>query len=182
MSLANAVRVAVAGGFVVVLAACGDDSPRPPIVQITPEPVRGVIAETRIPDFQPDVYMSIELGLSQRGVLDINVDWVYSDTWMYVYFGKTKCDYAQLSSHTCPFLISSETKDPKPRFLVTQSLEPATYYLVLYNVPRNAQQGVGSNNVETAALTLGLTVSADGRQAPDAVRLARPQPVSPPRL
>ena len=84
-------------------------------------------------------------------------------TWMYVYFGRTNCDYAQLAGQTCPFLLSSETKDPKPRVLYTETLEPGTL------LPRPLQRrratrgtGIGSDNTEAVSLQLGLTVSASG--------------------
>lgn len=180
--LESAVRVAVTGTLLLALAGCGGDSPVPPMVVVTPEPVRGVIAQTAFSGFQSDVWISIELILSQRGVLDITVDWTYPDTWMYVYFGRTNCDYTQLASRNCPFILSSETKTPKPRILYTESLEPGTYYLVLYNVPRDPRTGTGSDNTESVALQLGLTVSASGQRSTDAVHLGRPIVVSPPRL
>ena len=156
------VRVAVAGALLSALAGCGDDSPRPPMVVITPEPVRGVIARTSVSGFQTDVWISIELLLSQRGVLDITVDWTFPETWMYVYFGRTNCDYEQLASRNCPFILSSETKDPKPRVLFTDTLEAETYYLYLYNVPRDPRQGIGSDNTESVSLLIGLTVFPEG--------------------
>jgi hypothetical protein len=180
--LERAVRFAAAGLLVVALAGCGGDSARPPVVVVTPQPVRGVIAQTTLSGFETDVWISIELILSQRGVLDISVDWTYPSTWMYVYFGNTNCGYSQLTSQTCPFLVSSATKDPKPRMLYTDTLEPGTYYLVLYNVPRDPRTDTGSDNTESLALTLGLTVSASGQRSTDAVRLGRPIVLSPPRL
>ena len=81
-SLESAVRVAAAGALLVALAACGGDSARPPVVVVTPQPVRGVIAQTSFSGFETDVWISIELILSQRGVLDITVDWTYPSTWM----------------------------------------------------------------------------------------------------
>jgi hypothetical protein len=162
--LESAVRVAVTGTLLLALAGCGGDSPVPPMVVVTPEPVRGVIAQTAFSGFQSDVWISIELILSQRGVLDITVDWTYPDTWMYVYFGRTNCDYTQLASRNCPFILSSETKSPKPRVLYTEALDP------------------GSDNTESVALQLGLTVSASGQRSTDAVHLGRPIVVSPPRL
>jgi hypothetical protein len=180
--LEDAVRLTAAGALLVVLAGCGGDSARPPVVVVTPEPVRGVIAQTTLSGFQTDVWISIELILSQRGVLDITVDWTFPETWMYVYFGRTNCAYDQLSSGRCPFILSSETKDPKPRVLYTDTLEAGTYYLVLYNVPRNPRTGVGSDATESVSLQLGLTVSASGERSTDAVHLGRPVVVSPPRL
>lgn len=177
----GSVRVAVAGTLLLALAGCGGDS-APPMVVVTPEPVRGVIAQTSFSGFETDVWISVEIILSQRGVLDITVDWTGPDTWMYVYFGRTSCNYGQLSDRACPFLLSSETKDPKPRVLYTEALDPGTYYLVLYNVPRNPQTGAGSDNRESVSLQLGLTVSASGERSTEAVHLGRPVVVPPPRL
>ena len=178
----SAVRAAPTGALLVALAACGGDSARPPVVVITPQPVRGVIAQTSFSGFETDVWISIQLFLSQRGVLDVTVDWSYPSTWMDVYLGQTDCAYAQLSSKTCPFILSSETKDPKPRVLYTETLEPGTYYLVLYNVPRDPATGLGSDNNETVSLQLGLTVTASGERSTDTIHLGRPIVVSPPRL
>jgi len=176
------VRVGLAEALVLGLAGCGQESPVPPIVVVTPQPVRGVIASSSFQNFQSDVWISIELILSQKGLLDITVDWTYADTWMYVYLGRTKCDYPQLASHTCPFLIKSETQMPKPRVIYTDSLDPGTYYLFLYNVPRDPRTGKGSDNTEAVSLQIGLTVSASGQRSTDAVHLGRPIVVSPPRL
>ena len=137
----STVRIAAAGALLVALAACGGDSVRPPVVVVTPAPVRGVIAQTSFSGFQTDIWISIELILSQRGVLDITVDWTSPSTWMQVFLGRTNCTYAQLSGQTCPFILSSPTQNPKPRVLYTETLEPGTYYLVLYNVPRNPVDG-----------------------------------------
>ncbi len=179
----SVVRVAVAGALLSALAGCGDDSPRPPMVVVTPTPNRGVILSPYpIRDFGTDVWQSIEVFVSPRGVLDITVDWTFPDTWMYVYFGRTKCDYEQLASRSCPFMLSSETKDPKPRVLYTDEIDAATYYLVLYNVPRDPRTGIGSDNTEAVSIQLGLTVKASGERSTDAIHLGRPIVVSPPRL
>ena len=178
----SAVRVATAGALLSALAGCGGDSARPPMVVITPEPVRGVIAQITHSGFETDVWISIDLVVSQKGKLDITVDWTFPETWMYVYFGSTKCDYAQLSGHTCPFILSSETKNPKPRILYTEELQPGTYYLVLYNVPRDPRTGTGSDATESVSIQLGLTVKSSGERSTDAVRLGRPIVVAPPRL
>jgi hypothetical protein len=175
------VRIAVAGVLLSALAGCGGDSPRPPVVVVTPEPVHGVIAQTSFSGLGSDIWVSIEIPLSQRGVLDITVDWTSLDTWMYVYFGRTKCEYAQLAGHTCPFILTSETKNPKPRVLYTEELDPGSYYLFLYSVPWNPRTGIGSETIESVSIQLGLTVKASGERSTDAVRLGRPNVVSPPR-
>ena len=180
--LGSFVRVALAGALLLSLAGCGAESPAPPLVVVTPQPVHGVIASSSFRNFQSDVWISIELLLSQKGALDITVDWTFPDTWMYVYLGQVNCDYAQLAGRTCPFLIKSETQAPKPRVLYTDTLDPGTYYLVLYNVPRNPRTGKGSDNTEAVSFQIGLTVSASGERSTDAVHLGRPIVVSPPRL
>jgi hypothetical protein len=102
---------------------------------------------------------------------------------MYVYFGDTACNYAQLSGRTCPFLIVSETKDPKPRVLYTDLLDPKTYYVVLYNVPRDPRKGIGSDNTEAVSIQLGLTVGfREGAEGETPVHLGRPIVVTPPGL
>jgi hypothetical protein len=174
-------RVAVTGALLSALAGCGGDSPRPPMVVVTPEPVHGIIAQTSFSGFESDMWISIDIPLSQRGALDITVDWTSLDTWMYVYFGRTKCDYAQLAKRTCPFILTSETKNPKPRVLYAGELDPGSYYLVLYNVPRDPRTGIGSDMTEAVSVQLGLTVKASGEPSTDAVRLGRPNVVSPPR-
>ncbi len=164
--LRSCVRPAVIAALALGLAGCdGDDPARPPIVIVTPAPVRAILAQTAFSGFPSDVYVSIELLLTQRGVLDITTDWTYPNTWMYVYLGNTPCTYAQLSGKTCPFIVRSETKDPKPRVLFTESLAPGTYYLVLYNVPRDPLTGNGSDNTESVAIQIGLTVYPFTNQA-----------------
>jgi hypothetical protein len=177
--LTRSARLVATGALVLVLAGCGSDSPRPPVVIVTPEPVHAIISQTSFTNFEPDIWVAIELLLTQKGVLDITVDWTYPSTWMYVYLGNTKCEYAQLVAHSCPFILSSETQNPKPRVLLTEELEPGTYYLVLYNVPLDAKAGVGSKNTEAVSIQLGLTVKPSGQRSTTAVRLSRPQIVNP---
>ena len=172
----RSVRLCTAGTLVAALTSCGgDETARPPVVIVTPEPVRAILAQTSFSGFQSDIWVSIELIVSQRGILDVTVDWTSPDTWMYVYLGNTSCTYAQLSGRSCPFLISSETKTPKPRVLFTESLAPGTYYLVLYNVPRDPLTGNGSDNTESVAVQIGLTVFPGDLRVPGGVAIGRTQ-------
>jgi hypothetical protein len=175
------VRAALAGAALLAVAGCGGDSPVPPVVVITPEPVRGVIGAASDIEMQTDIWISIPVMLTQKGVLDITVDWTYPDTWMYVYFGRTSCNYSQLAEAKCPFVLASETQTPKPRVLYTE-LDVGTYYLYLYNVPRNPGNGTGSDNTESASIQLGLTVKPSAQRSPDIIHLGRPVVVSAPRL
>jgi len=160
----------------------GDEAP-PPIVVVTPEPVRGVIAQTAFSGFAPDLWVAVEVLVSDRGKLDITVDWTFEDTWMSVYLGTTECGYVELTSGSCPFLIESETKDPRPRVLNSDILEPGTYFLYLHNVAWDPDTGVGSTNTEAVSIQLGLTVGFEPRGAEEEpVRLGRPTVLPPPQL
>jgi hypothetical protein len=165
------------------LGSCQNDNPsRPPIEIVTPQPVRGVIAQTSFGNFANELWFALPIQVSQKGVLDITVDWTMPDSWIYVYFGRQNCDYNELTGKTCPFLISSETQLPKPRVLITDTLEAGTYYVFLYNVPKNRRLGIGSDNSETVSLVVGLTISPSGQSAPGAVRVGKPTVVQAPHF
>ncbi len=160
-----------------------DNPSRPPTVVITPQPVRGVIAQTHFTNFESDNWVALQVQISTAGVADITVDWTFPDSWIYVYFGNRQCDYAQLAGHTCPFLLSSETQLPKPRVLVTDLLQPGTYYLFLYNVPKDNRLGIGSDNAESVSVQIGLTIPASSTvQGQPQLRLGPARVVSRPGL
>jgi hypothetical protein len=157
------------------LAACnGSDTPPFPVIEVTPLPsARAVIATRSQRDFQSGIYVMYPIELTVGGVLDIVVDWTFPNSWIYVYFGQTRCTYEELEKRTCPFLVSSETQLPKPRVLYTEKLDGGQYYLVLYNVPWDVRTKTGSDSTETVIFQLGLTVTAEsGERQP--VRLGRP--------
>ncbi len=173
-------RRAWVAAVVLALSACGgDETVRPPVAVITPEPVRGVIAQTSFSGFQTDTWVSLEIPITQKGIVDISVDWTFDNTWMYVYMSDTNCSYSQLAGRSCPFFLMSETKDPKPRVLVTTSLNSGTYYLVLYNVPRDPLTGNGSDNTEAVSIQLGLTVFPFTNRVPGGVGIGRIQVLGP---
>lgn len=170
--------------LIVPLPACdrNDEAP-PPIVVITPQPVRGVIAQTSFGGYITGVWVGIEILVQNKGEVDITVDWTEEETWMFVNFGATECTFVELEASACPFLVQSETKDPKPRVLFTESLEAGLYYLYLYNVPRVAGTDIGSDITESVAIQLGLTVFPEGSATVDEpVRLGRPRMMMPPRI
>ncbi len=179
--LGGLTRLAAALALLVTGCQNADNPSRPPVVVVTPQPVRGVIASTGFSDFHGDVWVALEVQISTAGVADIMVDWTFPDSWIYVYFGNTRCEYSQLANRTCPFLVSSETQLPKPRVLVTDLLQPGTYYLVLYNVPKNNRLGIGSDNPEAVTVQIGLTIPASSRWPVEPpVRLGPAQVVSRP--
>ena len=183
MGTARLTGLVLLGAALLPALSCQNDNPsRPAIVVVTPQPVRGVIAQSSFGQFAPDVWVALEVPISQRGTVDVTVDWTMPDSWIYVYFGQTNCDYAQLAGKTCPFLISSETQLPKPRVLVTGTLEPGRYYLVFYNVPKNRRLGIGSDNLESVSLQIGLTIAASGQRSEEPIHLGRPTVVPPPHL
>jgi hypothetical protein len=164
----------------------GDDV-TPPIVVVTPEPVRAVIITAEFTNVYAGTWFGIPVDIEaqQPGVLDITVDWASDETWMYVYFGDTECGVEEVTGGTCPFMIASETKEPKPRVLFTDLLQPATYYLYLHTVPWTAELGIGSDFTEAVSLQLGLTIGFQPQAAgneDESIQLGAPLVLSPPRL
>lgn len=158
------VLLAVATALLAPLPACDrGDEVTPPIIIQTPEPVRGVIIQQSFSDFHTDTWFQIPIDIQsyEPGVLDITIDWTSDESWIFVYFGDRECTFDELDLQTCPFLIVSETKRPKPRILITDLLQPATYYVFLYNVPRVPGTDIGSDFKESVSLQLGLTVGFD---------------------
>jgi hypothetical protein len=166
-------------GLALPLLSCGDDTPAQPVVVVTPVPVRGVIAQTAFSGFPSDVWVSIEVQVSQKGTVDGTVDWTFDDTWMYVYFGKQKCDLSTLTAGACTFLVRSETQTPKPRVFTTGQLDAGTYYLYLYNVPKDNRLGIGSDNTEAVSLQLGLTIYPFTSAGPGALQLGPVRTLTP---
>ena len=152
--------LALGAALVAPLPGCNRDDVTPPIIIQTPEPTRGVIVSASFPNFASDTWFQIPIDIQsyQPGVLDITVDWTSDESWVFVYFGARECTFDELAKGTCPFLIASETKDPKPRVVFTDLLQPSTYYVTLYNVPRVPGTDIGSDFTESVSLQLGLTV------------------------
>ena len=139
------------GGLVLGIPACKKSTAPSPIATPTPVPVpvRGVLAQFPITPFASGVYVGIPLPLTQGGILDVTLDWTFQDTWMYVYIAKGTCDYDQLASKTCPYIVVSETQTPKPRFVATQPIAPGTYSLILFNVDKDRKKQIGSDITST---------------------------------
>ncbi len=177
----RSVLFALATVLLAPLPSCdrGDEAP-PPIVIVTPAPVRGVIAETSYAPFEAGSWVAFPIPISQDGKLDISVNWTIEDSWISVYLGETECGPATLADGTCPFLIESETRNPKPRVLESEILSPGTYYLYIYNVPEDPDTGRGSNNRESVRIVIGLTVGfgPQGSVGPE-IQIGPPTVVSP---
>ena len=160
-----------------------EEGPLPPIVVVTPEPVRGVIAETSYSGFEAGSWVAFPIPLSSGGKLDVTVNWTHEDSWLYVYLGDTECNPATLAGGSCPFLVESETRRPKPRFIESEILDPGTYYLYIYNVPEVPDSAIGSSNKESVRIVIGLTVGfgPQGAVRPD-LQLGPPTVFSPSQL
>ncbi len=173
---------AIGMALVSTFTGCNSSDTSPyPLVEVTPaSTVRGLYASGSHQDFRTGDYLMYPIDLTTSGVLDILVDWTFKSSWIYVYFGDTRCSYDELSNHTCRFLISSETVQPKPRLLTTQKLPVGQYYLVFYNVPWDARTRTGTDNTESIVYEVNLTVTtASGERQP--VRVGEPIVVAGPR-
>jgi hypothetical protein len=170
--------VAAVVALLLPFAACStSDTPPYPVIEVTPvaqvASARAIIATASRQNFMSGDFVIYPVPLASPGVLDILVDWTFPNSWIYVYFGQTKCTYEELEKRTCPFLIASETQLPKPRVLYSQKLSAGQYYLVLHSLPWDARTKTGSDGMETIIFQLGLTVTAEsGVRLP--VRLGEP--------
>lgn len=162
--LGLAVLAVLLAGSVLGLPACHKDTAPTPIATPTPipPPVRGVIAQFGFGQFPSGVYVGVPLPLSQGGILDVTVDWTFPDTFMFLYIAKGTCDFTQLSTNTCPYVVKSETQSPKPRFLQTPPIPAGTYSLIFYNVAKAKKSTIGSDNTESISCQIGLTVGVPG--------------------
>ncbi len=162
----SGLRVVAAMAMALPFVACDSDTVLPPMTVVTPPPpTRVVLIQTSYTDFKPGEWLAYPVPLTVAGTLDITVEWTFPESWIYVYFGDTSCSYEEIDSGTCPYLISSETTTPKPRVLNTDTLQPGTYYLVLYNVPWDPKTQTGGFAEEAIQITVGVTVaSADVSQ------------------
>ena len=78
---------------------------------------------------------------------------------MYVYFGNVQCGFVELA-RPAPARSSStsETKDPKPRVLFTESWSRHATICTSTTSPRIPGTDIGSDVTESVSLQLGLTV------------------------
>ncbi len=159
--------IAAAAVVLLPFASCGSDSTLP-VVVVTPQPVRAHLTNppAGIPDFPNDTWVALPIPLSVRGTLEITVDWTFPDSWIYLYFGQTRCELPELVRQTCPFSITSETQAPKPRRVVTGLLDAGTYYLYLYNVPKRRGSEIGSDHGESVQIDIWLTIPVSGARVP----------------
>lgn len=155
-----AVLAVLLAGSVLGLPACHKDTAPTPVAAPTPTPppVRGVIAQFSFDQFPSGVYVGVPLPLSQGGILDVTTDWTFPDTFMFLYIAKGTCDFVQISTNTCPYIVKSETQFPKPRFLQTAPIPAGTYSLIFYNVAKNNKLHIGSDHTEAISCQIGLTV------------------------
>ncbi len=120
--------VAAVVALLLPFAACStSDTPPYPVIEVTPvaqvASARAIIATASRQNFMSGDFVIYPVPLASPGVLDILVDWTFPNSWIYVYFGQTKCTYEELEKRTCPFLIASETQLPKPRVLYSRETQ-----------------------------------------------------------
>jgi hypothetical protein len=177
------VLLALAIVLLAPLPGCNqNDEALPPIVIVTPAPVRGVIAETSYSGFVAGSWVAFPIPLSEGGKLDVSVNWTHEESWLYVYLGEEECKPDRLAEGTCPFLIESETQTPKPRYIESDILAPGTYYLYIYNVRFDPDTGIGSYKQESVRIVIGLTVGLDPVGAVKPPQPGPPTVVSPSQL
>ena len=139
------IRIAVAVGFAMTLAACGDKktdcSTSPTAPGCSPPPttlpaqVRSVIASGNCSGLDVNFLCFFDpFTTSQKGDLDITVDWTFPESNIQVMVSSGTCTLDQINGGQCSFITSSlAANTPKPRVLTVKAVAAGSYTLYVGN-------------------------------------------------
>ena len=147
----NAVRrtLALAAGlaFALALGACGDKDKgdgcttnptgpgcTPPTTTL-PAQTRTIIGTSSCTDVGVDFLCFFDpFTTSQRGDLDVTVDWTFPEDVIQVLVSNGSCTLDQINANQCTFISSSAASaTPKPRVLTIKGVAAGTYQLYVGN-------------------------------------------------
>ena len=69
-----------------------------------------------------------------RGDVEFIVDWTFEESFLWIYVTDGFCTADQFRQDACPFLVRSETRQPKPRRLRVANREAGQMSLIVWNV------------------------------------------------
>ena len=162
----NAIRktLALAAGvaFALTLGGCGSgdgggcsSNPTGPGCTVTttttlPPPVRTILKSGSCTDIEVNFLCFFEsFTTSQRGDLDVTVDWTYPEDAIQVMVSTGTCTLEQINGRTCSFITSdTAATTPKPRVLKVTGVAPGTYQLYVGN---------RGPKTESVSIQIGLT-------------------------
>jgi hypothetical protein len=174
--------LAAAMAFVLTLGACSSsDGPTGcaanptgpgcgPTPTPTPPPVRTIIATATCEGIGVNTLCSFDLATSQRGDLDVTVDWTFPEDVIQVMVANGSCTLDQINASQCTFIgTAPASTTPKPRVLTIRAVAAGNYQVYVGN---------RGPKTETLSVQVGLTTpgSASSSTATrvDSVIVGRP--------
>jgi hypothetical protein len=137
-----ATRKAAAAALAAVFAlACGGGGSSTPAAATTPQPtptpapVRSVIQSLNCSDIGVDVLCFFTpFTTTQRGDLDVTVDWTFPEDSIQVFVSSGTCTLEQINSSQCNFVASTAASTaPKPRLVTARGVAAGTYQVYVGN-------------------------------------------------
>jgi hypothetical protein len=104
---------------------------------------------------------------TQRGDLDVTVDWTFPEDIIAVLVSKGSCTIDEINASQCTFISSNqESATPKPRIITIKGVAAGTYQVYVGNRGPQTESfsvQVGLTTPGTAAAAAATTESAIGR-------------------
>jgi len=158
------------------LAACGGGTTDPtPIPTPTPAPTPKppyVVSQLTAVTLEAEYVGWLPFTTTERGALDVTVDWTYAANDLDVYLGQGSCDGDSFDTPQCPLVAYSESSTAKPEKVHFDNAVAGTYTIFVGNA------GPGD---EAVSFQVVLTPSATAAASTRAVRGVNVQPRIRPR-
>ena len=130
--------LASAAALAAGLTGCGGNSPAGPTASPTPPPppaaVTSVVTQGAFSRLRANFITDIPFTTTATGTLEVRVDWTFADDHILVYVARGACSFQQLASDQCTLVVSSESRQPKPRVLTMPGAAAANYVLWVGNL------------------------------------------------
>jgi len=149
--LSRASLLCVVAGALLLVAACGGDSPTPTAPTPTPAPTPAPIPVPPPPSPPPTPVTSVigegnsslpsstllyvPFNTTATGTIGVTVDWTFStnDVDIFLVRGTNPCTIEQFNSNQCPFLAFSASVSAKPERLSVPNLAAGPYTVYIAN-------------------------------------------------
>jgi hypothetical protein len=104
---------------------------------------------------------------TQRGDLDVTVDWTFADDRIQVMVSTGSCTLDQVNGNQCTYIVTSPAATtPKPRVLTAKGVAAGTYQLYVGNRGPNIESlstQIGLTTPGTASSAAAATIESIGR-------------------
>jgi hypothetical protein len=96
--------------------------------------VTSVVKQGAFSSLRANFITDIPFTTSASGTLEVRIDWTFADDHIVVYVARGACSFQQLTSDQCTLVVSSESRQPKPRVLTMPGATAANYVLWVGNL------------------------------------------------